>query len=54
MYISKITSYLKYKNFTQNKTICYKNSKIKSYQIDDEIDFKIVNFLARDFFLKKV
>ena len=52
MYISKISSYLKYKNFTQNKTICYKNTKIKSYQIDDEVDFKIVSFLAGDYFLK--
>ena len=52
MYISKISSYLKYKNFTQNKTIFYKNTKIKSYQIDDEVDFKIVSFLARDYFLK--
>jgi CMP-N,N'-diacetyllegionaminic acid synthase len=47
IYISKIKTYLKYKNFTQPKTLCFKNIKIKSFQIDDYIDYKIIKYLFK-------
>lgn len=47
IYISKVKTYLKYKNFTQPKTLCFKNIKIKSFQIDDDIDYKIIKYLFK-------
>lgn len=47
IYISKLKTFLKYKNFTQKKTICYKNKKIKNFQIDDELDYEIIKYLFK-------
>lgn len=45
LYISKISSLIKYKNFVSGKVIPYFINKIKSFEIDDEIDFQIVKMI---------
>ena len=46
LYIAKIKDYLKYKGFFTSKTIGKIMPKIKNFEIDDFLDFKIVkNYL---------
>lgn len=47
LYISDISSYIKYKNFVQKNTTYYKVDKLKTFEIDDLIDFKIVKELFK-------
>ena len=47
LYISKVEAYLKYKNFIQKKTAFYEVEKIKSYEIDDFVDYKIIEALSK-------
>lgn len=48
LYISKIKSILKYKNFVSGKVIPYIVSKKKSFEVDDEIDFEIIKTLIKN------
>ena len=48
LYITKIKSYFKYKNFLQDKTGFIEVDKNKMFEIDDEIDFKIVKMLLEN------
>ena len=52
LYISKIESFIKYKNFIQPKTAYYELHKFNAFEIDDLIDFNIVKFLYRNKRLK--
>lgn len=52
LYISKIKSFIKYKNFVQPKTAYYELHKFNAFEIDDLIDFNIVKFLYRNKRLK--
>jgi CMP-N,N'-diacetyllegionaminic acid synthase len=47
LYISLIDTFLKYKNFIQKNTTYYEVSKIKTFEIDDLIDLKIVEALFK-------
>tara|TARA_Y100000389_G_C17468728_1_gene528252 strand:- start:6632 stop:7348 length:717 start_codon:yes stop_codon:yes gene_type:complete len=48
LYISLINTFLKYKNFIQKNTTYYEVSKIKTFEIDDLIDLKIVETLFKN------
>ena len=48
LYISKIDSILKYRNFVSGNVIPFIVSKKKSFEIDDEIDFEIVKTLIKN------
>ena len=45
LYISKISSYINFKSFIQNKTVFYKVEKFKSLEIDDLEDYKMIQKL---------
>ena len=47
LYISEINSFIHYKNFIQKNTTYYEVSKIKTFEIDDLIDLKIVEKLFK-------
>jgi N-acylneuraminate cytidylyltransferase/CMP-N,N'-diacetyllegionaminic acid synthase len=48
LYISKVKSFLSIKDFiTNNKTIGFLSDKIKSFEIDDDIDFFILKNLLQ-------
>lgn len=47
LYISKVQSFIKYKNFVQKNTTYYEADKIKAFEIDDFIDFQIVKQLYK-------
>jgi N-acylneuraminate cytidylyltransferase/CMP-N,N'-diacetyllegionaminic acid synthase len=47
LYISKVSSYLKNKGFICKKTTFIEMPKIKSFEIDDLLDYKIINFLFK-------
>lgn len=46
-YLSKVDSFLKKKTFYHKKTKAIISSKVKSFEIDDKIDFMIVEMLIR-------
>ena len=46
LYVSKIKSYLKNKGFISKKTTFLEMPKFKSFEIDDLLDYKIINFLS--------
>ena len=48
LYISLINTFLKYKNFIQKNTTYYEVSKLKTFEIDDLIDLKIVETLFKN------
>lgn len=47
LYISKIKSYFKNKGFVSKKTTFLQMPKFKSFEIDDLLDYKIINFLSK-------
>ena len=50
IYIANIESYLKYKTFITNKTLGYIMPKKESFDIDDDLDFFIVQQIYNQYF----
>ena len=47
VYISKVPAFLKNRTFYSEKTICYPIERWQNYEIDDEVDFLIVEQLIK-------
>ena len=54
IYISKVNSYIKNKGFIGNRTTFIEMPKYKSFEIDDILDYKIINFLFSNNEIKKI
>ena len=48
LYISKVDYLLKNKSFVGLNTIGFETSKVKSFEIDDLIDYEIIKFLKKN------
>ena len=49
IYLSEINTYLEKRNFYHEETLGYEMPKYKSFEIDDEIDFDIVEMLMKKY-----
>ena len=47
LYISKVQSYLKNRGFISKKTTFLEMPKFKSFEIDDLLDYKIIDYLSK-------
>ena len=48
-YLSEINTYIEKRNFYHEQTLGYIMPKYKSFEIDDEIDFDIVEMLMKKY-----